>query len=219
MRQLLFIGLLALFSLPGCGRPSGTEPPPDGWANNAPTVVEQVVERQDTQLLAVKQGKWRTWVEVPHVGAKVGDYVLLGRGTARHEVEIAELGQLAPEVVDIPHVRVVDFETAKRVVAASTPAGAVPIGTVYAELDQRAGQEVVVYGTVAKATGAVGWMWVHLQDGTGDAATGTHDLTVQTKHAVTRGQKVAFRGLLRKDADIGFGYHYDALVEEAEVVP
>ena len=54
---------------------------------------------------------------------------------------------------------------------------------------------------------------MHLQDGSGDAATGTNDLTVQTQETVVEGQWVAFRGTLRRDVDLGFGYHYDALVE------
>jgi hypothetical protein len=121
-------------------------------------------------------------------------------------------------VVDIANVQVVDEETARRTVSANAPKDAVPIGTVYAELAQRAGKEVVVYGTVVKATSAVGSIWVHLQDGTGDSAAGTHDLMVQSKVTVARGQRVAFRGVLRKDVDLGFGYEYAAMVEEAVLI-
>jgi len=202
----------------GCRKPVGTAPPPDGWANNAPTVVEQVVERPSSELLAVRQGPWQTWVLVPAVGAQVGDHVLLGQGTARYDVDIPELGLQAREVVDISHIQVVDQETAHRVIAARVPPGAVPVATVYAELEQRANQEIVVYGTVVKATNAVGSIWVHIQDGTGDVAAGTHDLTVQTQQSVIPGQRVAFRGLLRKDVDLGFGYHYEALIESGQLV-
>lgn len=215
MKWFTLVGVLALSS---CTNQDGTEPPPEGWANNAPTVVEQVVSREDAQLLAVRQGALQTWVRVPDVGAEVGDYVLLGQGAARHDVEIPELGQRVREVVDIAHAQVVDAQTARLAVSTSAPQEAVSIGTVYAELDQRADEAVVVYGTVVKATSAVGAIWVHLQDGTGDAAAGTHDLTIQTQQAVSRGQRAAFRGVLRKDVALGFGYHYDALVEDATLV-
>lgn len=213
IRSLLLSLVLA------CGSPAGTEPPPGGWANTAPTVVEAVVDRGETQLLSVRQGELQTWVHVPNHGAQVGDHVLLGQGTARTEVEIPELDERASVVVDIDHVQVVDEETAHRVVAAQAPDGAVPIGVVYDELDQRDGTEVVVYGTVVKASSAIGWTWVHLQDGTGDAAAGTNDLTVKTTQLVAEGQRVAFRGTLRADVDLGFGYHYDALVEDGELLP
>ena len=50
------------------------------WSSNAPTRVTQAIGRGATQLLRVEQGELRTWVAVPDVGAKAGDYVLLGRG-------------------------------------------------------------------------------------------------------------------------------------------
>ncbi|MCB9793629.1 MAG: hypothetical protein H6741_12975 [Alphaproteobacteria bacterium] len=218
MPRPLLLAILALLSLPGCDRSSGTGAPPGGWANTAPTRVERVVERGEQQLLEVRQGELRAWVQVPAVGAKVGDYVLLGQGEARFDVEIPELGERAGALVDIAHVKVVDREGAERAVAASVPRDAVPIGTVYAELAQRAGQEIVVHGTVVKATNAVGSVWVHLQDGTGDEADGSNDLTVQTQASVTKGQRVAFRGVLKADVDLGFGYHYAALVEGGELV-
>ena len=218
MHRAIATVLFVLGGLFGCHKPVGTAPPPDGWANSAPTVVEQVIERPETELLAVRQGPWQTWVQVPAVGAKVGDYVLLGKGSARYDVEIPELGQQISELVDISHVRVVDEETAARVVSAQIPQDAIAVGSIYAELEQRVDQEVVVYGTVVKATSAVGSIWVHIQDGTGDPSAGTHDLTIQTKQSVIRGQRVAFRGVLRKDVDLGFGYHYTALVESAELI-
>jgi hypothetical protein len=212
------ITLLSALTTLGCDGASSTDAPPGGWANNAPTTVETVVDRGAVQLLEVRQGTLATWVQVPDVDAQVGDYVLLGRGTARLDVPIPERALRAPEVIDIAHARVVDAETARRVTARQAPAGAIPIAKAYAELDGRAGTEVLVFGRVAKAANAVGWYWVHLQDGTGDATAGTHDLTVQTHEEVVEGQWIAFRGTLRRDVDLGFGYHYAALVESGTQV-
>jgi hypothetical protein len=204
--------LLAL----ACG--SGDDVPPGGWANAAPTVVEQAVDRGQQQLLRVRQGDLRAWVQVPDVSAKVGDYVLLGQGEMRTGVSVPEAGPQPIDVVDIAHVRVVDEETARRAVGRTPPPGALTMAQAYAELDQRNGTPVVVFGRAVKVTSAVGSVWIHLQDGTGDPAAGTHDLTVQAQEAVVKGQWVAFRGTLRKDVDLGFGYHYAALVEEAQPV-
>lgn len=211
--------LAALLTLAACSASvQGTEPPPDGWANSAPTVVTRAVDRPDAQLLEVKQGALQTWVQVPAVGAKVGDHVLLGKGTARTDVHIPEIGERAPTVVEIAHIQVVDRATAERTVAARAPAGAVPIATVWAELDQRAGKSIVVHGTAVKVTSVAGSVWVHLRDGTGDPAEGTHDLALQASEPVTVGQRVTYRGVLHKDVDVGFGYHFDALVKGAQVV-
>lgn len=190
----------------------------EAWANTAPTRVERVIERGEQQLLSVSQGSLVTWVLVPAARARVGDFILLTQGTPRYDVLIPELGQRAAVVVDIARAQIVDSETATRVLAAAAPADAVPIVQVYAELTARAGSTVVVSGTVVKATRAVGAYWVHLQDGTGEAASGTHDLTVRTQERVVVGQRVAFVGTLRQDVELGFGYHYAALVENGSLL-
>lgn len=212
--------LMALaLALGGCqAAPAGTEPPPSGWVNNAPTEVERVVDRDAQQLLEVRQGQYRTWVQVPNVGAVAGDYILLGHGTPRYDVEIPELGERAAVVVDIAHARAVDLETAQRIGGARIPAGALGVAEVFdraAELDET---EVVVHGIVTRVAGAIGWYWVHLRDASGDAATADYDLTVQTRDNPTEGQRVAYRGTLRKDHELGFGYFYEALVQEAVFV-
>ncbi|MGF1510278.1 MAG: hypothetical protein ACFB9M_12335 [Myxococcota bacterium] len=215
---MLFVFLIGCVALIGCHDRSGTEPPPGGWANHAPTRVERVVDRDEVQLLEVSQGQLRTWVRVPRVGAKPGDYILLGQGTARNDVEIPEIGERVAQLVDIAHARAVDHETAQRAAVERVPKGALSVGAVYAQLDARADQEVVVYGIVVKVSSAIGWAWVHLRDSTGDPSAASYDLTVQTKEPPIKGVRVAYRGVLRKDVDLGFGYHYDALVEAASFV-
>jgi len=212
------IALLVLLGTLGCPQPRGTEPPPEGWANSAPIRVAQIFDREDSQLLRVKQGPLETWVEVPPVRARVGDYILLGQGSARTEVEIPELGQRVPQVVDIAHARPVDLETAKQAVISGLPEGAVPVKEVFRNLDSLAEREIIVYGTVTKVAGAIGWSWVHLKDSTGEPSAAEYDLTVQTREPPIEGKRVAYKGLLRADVDLGFGYHYDALVEEAVYV-
>ena len=80
--RLLLPAVLAI----ACAATAETPPPPGGWANNAPTRVVQVVDRDEHQLLRVAQGQFETWVHVPTIGARDGDYVLLGQGTARRKV-------------------------------------------------------------------------------------------------------------------------------------
>ena len=216
-RTALLLAFAAL--LAACqSAPPATEPPPDGWANNAPTIVEEVIDRDTHQLLRVRQGRFATWVKVPHVGARVGDYVLLGQGTARSDVQVPELDRRVAQIVDIAHARAVDRETAERVVGARVPEDAIGVGQLYAELGERADTEVVVHGVVTKVAGAIGWYWVHLRDASGDPAFEGLDLTIQTHDNVTEGQRAAYRGTLRKDVDLGFGYFYEALVRDGAYV-
>ena len=65
-------------------------------------------------------------------------------------------------------------------------------------LDIRLANAVVsVRGTVVKYNAAVmGKNWIHLQDGSGDATKGTHDITVTTMDVVSVGATVTITGTL-----------------------
>jgi geranylgeranyl diphosphate synthase type II len=64
----------------------------------------------------------------------------------------------------------------------------------------------------------MGKNWIHLQDGSGDAAAGTHDITVTTLNAVTVGATVTITGTVRLNRDVGAGYTYAVLIDYATVV-
>jgi hypothetical protein len=73
---------------------------------------------------------------------------------------------------------------------------------------------VAVRGRVVKVSaGIMGKNWVHLQDGSGSAANGSHDLIVTTQDRPAVGDVVQARGTVRTDVDIGSGYRYAVLVE------
>jgi hypothetical protein len=77
-------------------------------------------------------------------------------------------------------------------------------------------QTVAVRGKVVKATpGVLGKTWLHLRDGTGDGATA--DLAVASVDAASVGDTVLVTGVVHLDRDLGAGYRYDVIVEDARI--
>jgi hypothetical protein len=75
---------------------------------------------------------------------------------------------------------------------------------------------VVVKGKVVKFTpGVMGKNWIHLRDGTGTAADGTNDVVVTTQDETKVGDVVLVKGIVHTDRDLGSGYSYKVLIEEA----
>ena len=93
-------------------------------------------------------------------------------------------------------------------------AGGQTVAQVFADRAGLAGKPVTVRGKVVKFNGGImGKNWLHLQDGTG--AAGTNDLIVTTQAEAAVGEVVTARGTLVLDKDLGAGYRYDVLVEDA----
>ena len=65
--------------------------------------------------------------------------------------------------------------------------------------------------------GILGWNFVHIQDGSGDAAAGDNDLIVTTKAETAVGNTVLLTGNIVLDKDFGAGYSYPVLLEDASI--
>ncbi len=79
-------------------------------------------------------------------------------------------------------------------------------------------QKIKVRGKVVKVSPMImGKNWLHIQDGTGDAAQKTHDLVVTTMAQVEKDSVVVVEGTLSKDRDFGAGYKYSVIIEDAEI--
>jgi hypothetical protein len=77
---------------------------------------------------------------------------------------------------------------------------------------------VTIRGQVVKVnSGILGKNWVHLQDGSGSAASGTNDILVTTTDTAAVGDVINASGTVRTDVNVGPGYAYAVLVDDAKI--
>lgn len=94
------------------------------------------------------------------------------------------------------------------------------VAELYGKKESLDKKKVVVRGKVVKvSTGIMGKTWVHLRDGSGDAAADTNNLVVTTQDVPAVGDVVTASGTLYKDKDFGAGYKYNLIIEEASLKP
>ena len=92
------------------------------------------------------------------------------------------------------------------------------IADIFAEYAQLNDQEVKVNARVIKVSkNILGKNWITLQDGTGTAPD--HKLVATSKEIPSKGDVVIVTGTVRTDIDIGSGYKYKVLLEEAMFSP
>ncbi len=103
-----------------------------------------------------------------------------------------------------------------KVAPASGPDGRT-IAQIHGQAKQLNGKPVQVRGVVVKKVeGVLKRNWIHLRDGGPDGAADS-ELVVTTLAKVELGQTVLAAGKVVADKDLGSGYRYDVLVEDAEV--
>jgi hypothetical protein len=124
---------------------------------------------------------------------------------------------VAPAAVAPAVVRAAPAAVAVAAVDKIAPvAGGKTIAEVFAGKAALAGKPVAVRGKAVKVNdGIMGKNWVHLQDGTGGA--GSNDLIITTSATVAKGAVVVARGTVAIDKDLGAGYRYAVLIEDAAI--
>ena len=100
----------------------------------------------------------------------------------------------------------------------ATGPGARTVAEIIAAKAELKGKPVQVRGKVVRYTPEVlGKNWIHLQDGSGSAADKTNDILVTSKDATRIGDVVVASGVVRTDVDLGSGYAYAVMVDEAKL--
>lgn len=94
--------------------------------------------------------------------------------------------------------------------------GGISIAELYNHKDNYAGKTIIVRGQVVKYTPAVmNKNWIHIQDGTD--AGGKFDLAVTSGDEVKIGDVVTFEGKISLNKDLGYGYFFDVIMEDAQL--
>ena len=92
------------------------------------------------------------------------------------------------------------------------------IADIFVESDQLKGQMVSLNAKVIKVNKAImGRNWITLQDGTGTEPE--NKLVATSQSVVSPGDIVIVKGTVKTDVDLGRGYYYKVLLEEATFSP
>ena len=215
------------------------KPAPAAPASAAPATIKgKVLEVKDVETytyLRLKTSNGEIWAAVGKAPVKVGSEVtienasmmvnfesktlkkifdriafgsLAGSGAAAHAPggDMAAMHAGVSKPVDVGDVKV----------AKATGPDARTVAEVVGKRTDLKDKTVVVRGKVVKFTpGVMDKNWIHLRDGTGSAADGTNDVVVTTKDETQIGAVVLVKGVVHTDKDLGSGYSYKVLIEEA----
>ncbi len=188
---------------------------PAGWANVAPARVLEAHHGDGRSYLQIEEASYTFWVSVPQLAVAAGDFVQMGKGSLHEKLHSAELARDFERITEIDRAEKADAGAVSEVLVPIE--GGVSVADLYARRTEFGGKEVRVRGRVVKASkGIFGKNWYHLRDGSG--VEGSNDLTVTTTADANLGDVLVATGPLTLDRDLGFGYFFAVILEDAAVV-
>lgn len=212
--------------------------PQGGGATLVGTVAERLDAPNYTYLRLTGAGPEDVWAAVPTNTVAVGAKVSILNPMPMKDFESKTLARTFPvimfgggaEVVGAdgqptaapaaPHPTAAPAELAPIKVEKAAGADAHTVAEVYAQRMALKGQTATVRGKVVKVTsGVLGRNWLHLRDGSGSEGTQDFDLIVTTTATAQVDDVVNVQGPVVVDKDLGSGYAYKVLIEDAKIVP
>jgi hypothetical protein len=227
---------------PTAKQPSVKAEKEDPNAGPSGKVVETMDAAGYTYVRLEKNGK-KTWVAVTQTKVAVGSKMSFQPGQEMQNFTSKTLNRTFDSIIFSGGPVVAGSAPAGKPAASATPQGAAggskaqtasqdkavkvekaagsnayTVAEVYAKRSELDKKTVAVKGKVVKvSTGIMGKNWIHIQDGSGDQQTGTHNLVTTTLDMAAVGDIVTITGTFAKDKDFGAGYLYKAIVEDAKV--
>ncbi len=208
-------------------------------------ITGKVLERIDAApycYLRLQTARGEVWAAVPEAKIEKGTEVTIANPMLMNNFESKTLnrtfaevyfGNLSPAGGAAPAA----MPAAPQAGAAPAATGAPVVAKEAVKVDKAAGADartvaevwaqkgglkeksVTIRGQVVKYNpGVMGKNWIHLQDGSGEAAKGNHDITITSQDPAAKGDVVTVKGVVRLDKDFGAGYTYALIVEDAKVV-
>lgn len=220
MHFWLIAGLLSA----GCtqdSRPVSTATPVA--PNQAEGLQGEVVERLDVQgytYLRLATAGGESWVAIPTNPVAVGASVNILNPMTMEKFHSKSLNRTFERIYfgTLAGAESTPAAPAPQASMAPVERASGPDGHTIAELfrdrEKLKGHPVLVRGVVVKVSeGILDRNWLHLQDG-----SGSPDLVVTTKQSVKMNEQVTIQGKLEADKDIGSGYRFEVIVQDAKVL-
>lgn len=231
-----FLTVLTVAALVGCNqKPESPAIPLDQLSAGGTAVSGEVLEHiaaSPYSYVRIRTSKGEVWAAVSETQLEAGAQVAIENAMLMKNFESTSLGRTFDEIYfgsvaspggtggGNPHAATsataVPFDVT---VEKATGPNARTVAEAWAQASGDDGKAVTIRGKVVKVNeGVMGKNWIHLRDGSGDAAAGTNDLTVTSLDVAQVGETVTITGTLRTNKDFGVGYRYPVIVEDAKVV-
>lgn len=194
-------------------------------------IIKEAINATAYTYLLVTEGEKEYWIAVPLSTVEVGKTYTYEGGMEMKKFESKDLKRTFDSVFFVealvdpnppaetkqamaPQTIINKTELSKGITLAK---GGISLHDLFFGRDKLEGKTVILTGKVMKfMPDIMNKNWIHLQDGS--SFNGFNDITITTLEKVKIDDIVTLKGTVVLNKDLGSGYKYDVLIEDAVVV-
>jgi len=193
--------------------------------------IKEALNANAYVYLLVTEGEKEFWIAVPKTDVKIGKTYTYEGGMEMKKFESKDLKRTFDSVFFVegltdpnPPAETKTATTVPKTTSSTQLSkgitlakGGISIFNLYYTKDKLAGKTVLLTGKVVKFMPEImNKNWIHLQDGT--SLNGLNDITITSLSKVKVDEIVTLKGKVVLNKDLGSGYKYDVLIEDAVLV-
>ena len=195
--------------------------------------VIEVLQANSYTYMKVKENFEEKWMAVTKRNIEPGEVYYYDAAMKMIDFESNDLDRTFEEVYLVQQISKEPIEKQTMDIPAHGHSGSTEMGHMEISVDKSEGELTLasvfenkkkysaetfeIRGIVVKYSPYImGKNWVHIQDGS--EYSGVFDLTITTQSEVKEGDEVTFKGKLSLDKDFGYGYAYEVIMEDADLV-
>ncbi len=241
------LALTPLFWLSGCSEDKAPAPAAEAKVeapSTAPAalpavgVIKEIVDGDGNSYVLVELDSKQWWVAAPQMALNIGEAVAFKDPVEKLDYKSVELDRTFDKIYFVSSMVPRGAMTMENVHGDTPPQqpmahpatviedteigniekveGGVTVEETFTKTAELAGKEVSIRAKVVKFSGGImGTNWLHVRDGSG--AQGTNDLTITSNDIAAVGDIVVVKGILSKDIDIGSGYQFPVIIQDAKL--
>ncbi len=208
-------------------------------------IAKEIIQVSNYTYIKVAEAGKEYWLAAPSIEAQTGDTLYYGSGMLMTNFESKELKRTFATILFVDRISKTPLSADTRPVTVSDPhagktTAAVPptgsprdtvkqsvkiepaengltIATILKDPKKYEGKTVRVKGRITKyTTGVMGKNWVHVQDGS--SFNNKFELVFTTAATLKDGDTITFEGPVTLNKDLGFGYFFEILIEDAKII-
>ncbi|NLP57967.1 hypothetical protein [Lutibacter sp. B1] len=183
-----------------------------------------------TYINVTEEGK-NYWMAIPKTEVKIGDIYYYDGGMVMKNFESKQFNKTFETITFADAVRTTEERVKTEInphgnsdkntlisnVKIEKPKNGISLEELFKDKDAHSNKFIVVKGVVTKVNKEIlEKNWIHIVDGT--TFENKKSLTIASTELAKVGDTVTFKGKVTLNKDFGYGYIYDILLEEGELV-
>jgi hypothetical protein len=229
----IVIALAAFLTFAACQSNQSSKPMKNPGSSGHEVIVKEVIQVGSYTYLRVTENNSELWLATPPTNASIGQTMYYTGGFEMVNFKSKELNRTFDNILFLegissepvkeqssnsmisPGAQVV--KEGKKDIKIVPAEGAITIAELYSNKESYKGKVVKVKAQVTKFSPEImGTNWIHLQDGS--ESDGNFDLAITSNNTVNVGDIVVFEGTITLDKDLGYGYFFEIIMENAKII-